>query len=68
VVQTCAAAAMLVVLHVEGAGLETTCPIYVSSVVPGQKLLTVSWLVGDLIEELLVVQYPCGAMTTASVG
>jgi hypothetical protein len=69
-VQTCAAAAVLVVLHVEGAGLGATlCPITVSSVVPDQKLLAVSWLEVDLREELLiVVQYPCGAMAPASVG
>jgi hypothetical protein len=33
------------------------------------KLLAVSWLEGDLREELLfVVQYPCGAMAATSVG
>jgi hypothetical protein len=38
-------------------------------VAPDQKLLAVSWLEGDLREELLlVVQYPCGAMDAASVG
>jgi hypothetical protein len=60
---------VLVVLHGEGAGLGATlCPISVSSVVPDQKLLTVSWLEGDLREELLlVVQYPCDAMPATSV-
>jgi hypothetical protein len=43
--------------------------ISISSVVPDQKLLAVSWLEGDLREELLlVVQYPCGAMAAASIG
>jgi hypothetical protein len=38
-------------------------------VVPDQKLLAVSWLEGDLREELLlVVEYPCGAMAAESVG
>jgi hypothetical protein len=59
-----------VVLHLEGAWLGATlCPISVSSVVSDQKLLAVSWLEGDLREELLlVVQYPCGAMAAVSVG
>jgi hypothetical protein len=57
------------VFHDEGAVLgETLCPISVSSVVPDQKLLAVSWPEGDLREELLlVVQNPCGAMAAASV-
>jgi hypothetical protein len=38
-------------------------------VVPDEKLLAVSWLEGDLREELLlVVEYPYGAMAAASVG
>jgi hypothetical protein len=43
--------AVLVVLHVEGAGLGATlCPFSVSSVLPDRKLLAVSWLEGDLRE------------------
>jgi hypothetical protein len=61
---------VLVVSHDEVAGPGASlCPISVSSVVRDQKLLVVSWLEGDLREELLhVVQYPCGAMAAASVG
>jgi hypothetical protein len=43
------------VLHVENAVLGATlCSVSVALVVPGQKLLAVSWLEGELREELLL--------------